>query len=172
MNFSKTLSASIFAVTSVLALPHAAFAHSLVTHQVGDRAEGGVVFYVNRLGTHGLAAAVSDQRQDIPVKTRGHSHTGMFCSNPDLFDAEGELYTDWRLPSRNELKRLYEVRAQVGNFIEKEAATYVSGNMNTGDGMWVKSFRDGEEFKVSTDRFRHIDSSTVRTLNIRCIRSF
>ncbi|KTC98315.1 tail fiber protein [Legionella geestiana] len=167
MNFSKIFSTSLLAVASALALPHKAFAETGVIHQVGDRAEGGIVFYVNRLGTHGLVAAASDQRTDITLSKADYS-TGLFCSNPELFDENAELYLDWRLPTRNELKRLYNARYLVGNFVEKKSVAYVSGNMNMDSGIWVKRFEDGREQYKSP----HYLPKEIKTFNIRCIRSF
>ncbi len=50
-------------------------------YKVGDHAQGGIIFYVDPSGEHGLVAAISDQGNDIPwqstSKGEGYLSTGL-----------------------------------------------------------------------------------------------
>ena len=72
-------------------------------HKIGDLAHGGIVFYVNTEGTHGLVAAKMDQYDNVDWH---NAHDEL--NSPDRHDAEGEKYFDWRLPSRWELSKMWE----------------------------------------------------------------
>jgi hypothetical protein len=72
------------------------------THTIGELYGGGMVFYVTADGLHGLIAETVDQSsnsiwynaQDIISTSSRHS-------------SAGALFTDWRLPTKNELSLMY-----------------------------------------------------------------
>jgi hypothetical protein len=72
------------------------------THTIGESYGGGIVFYVTTDGLHGLIAETQDQSsscswyaaQDIISTSSNHS-------------TAGKLFTDWRLPTKNELSLMY-----------------------------------------------------------------
>jgi len=70
-------------------------------YAVGDSAQGGVVFYVNDEGTHGLAIALTDQAYDgSDPETMVYYYDALrLCSDPSRFDEAGKEFTDWRLPT-------------------------------------------------------------------------
>lgn len=76
-------------------------AQQLKTYAVGDSAQGGVVFYVNDEGTHGLAIALTDQAYDgSDPETMVYYYDALrLCSDPSRFDEAGKEFTDWRLPT-------------------------------------------------------------------------
>lgn len=78
------------------------------TYAVGDSAQGGVVFYVNDEGTHGLAIALTDQAYDgSDPETMVYYYDALrLCSDPDRFDEAGKEFTDWRLPTIAEAELL------------------------------------------------------------------
>ena len=81
------------------------------THTIGESYGGGIVFYVTSDGLHGLIAETQDQSiscswydaQDIISTSSNHS-------------TAGKLFTDWRLPTKNELNLLYSQKLVVGSF--------------------------------------------------------
>lgn len=78
------------------------------TYAVGDSAQGGVVFYVNDEGTHGLAIALTDQAYDgSDPETMVYYYDALrLCSDPSRFDEAGKEFTDWRLPTIAEAELL------------------------------------------------------------------
>ncbi len=88
----------------------------VITHKIGERYGGGIIFYVDATGQRGLIAAPSDMR--------GHSADspeGFFIWN-DAKNACNNLviggHSDWRLPTKEELNKLYKKRSVVGGFAE------------------------------------------------------
>jgi len=83
------------------------------THTIGETYGGGIVFYVTTDGLHGLIAETIDQSsnctwynaQDIISTSANHS-------------TAGKLFTDWRLPTKNELNLLYLQKSMVGGFAD------------------------------------------------------
>ena len=99
-----------------------------VTYQVGDLAEGGIVFYVDETGEHGLVAAIEDLPgtyewgcftgllgadgiaigaglQNTLEIVAGCSETPIAASEALAYESEG--YSDWYLPSKEELYEMY-----------------------------------------------------------------
>ena len=75
------------------------------TYVLGQQALGGTVIYVNSAGTHGLVAANQDQAIST---TWGSTAGGTDGASNDVtipanFDSDGQVYTDWHLPSIYEL---------------------------------------------------------------------
>ena len=107
--------------------------YEIVTYQVGDLAEGGIVFYVDETGEHGLVAAMEDLEgafewgcysgnvdgaDGLAIGT-GYQNTidivndnclpqdGGITAAQAALDAEINGYSDWYLPSQNELVEMY-----------------------------------------------------------------
>lgn len=81
------------------------------TYEVGDKALGGTVFYVNADGTHGLVAANQDQYTSV---TWYNAHDEL--NIPGRHDTEGAKYFDWRLPTKWELNEMFSQRSVIGGF--------------------------------------------------------
>uniref|UniRef100_UPI0040483446 Lcl domain-containing protein n=1 Tax=Algoriphagus sp. TaxID=1872435 RepID=UPI0040483446 len=71
--------------------------------KIGDPYQGGKIFWLDATGQHGLIAAPNDQ------SAKGWS-AAQLCNDLVLGD-----YSDWYLPSNDELNKLYLNRAAVGN---------------------------------------------------------
>ncbi len=116
------------------------FTAGVTPHTVGESFGGGVVFYVNGTGLHGLIATTSDQSASkawwngsnvltgatgTDVGTGQPNTTAIVsvqgagdyaASVADQFSSGG--FTDWYLPSKDELVLLLGQKTTVGGFIE------------------------------------------------------
>jgi hypothetical protein len=110
-------------------------------HTIGERFGGGIVFYVDATGEHGLIAETIDQSGGSY-----HDHAERHALMGKHSKA-GETFTDWQLPSIKILQELYKQREIVGGFSNK---TYWSASggitgfgryrdvLNFGTGSWGK----------------------------------
>lgn len=135
---------------------------------VGEMYGGGIVFYVDKSGRHGLVASpenLSSARpwgcsgtliaNSSPVIGAGFANTSsmsMNCSDSSAAAASCELsniagYNDWFLPSKDELNLMYQKRNIIGGFI---SYYYWSSTEVSGSDAWYQNFADGLEY--STDK--------------------
>jgi hypothetical protein len=150
-----------------------------VTYSIGDDGPaGGKVFYTTDNGVHGLEAAPADQTAswwgcydpDIMTGTAidtGATNTATIvkvCStiNPAAKVADDftlNTYSDWFLPSKDELNKLYQNRGVVGGF----ASFYYWSSSRDADGnVWNQRFDNGAQTAFGW-------SSTLR---VRAVRAF
>ena len=73
-------------------------------HYIGESYGGGIVFYVDDSGQHGLIATTSDQSAGA-----SWDDAVQICA-----DYTGGSYDDWHLPSKEELELLYLQKNKVG----------------------------------------------------------
>jgi hypothetical protein len=112
-------------------------------HHVGELFAGGVIFYVDVTGQHGLICSLSDikdpdsyrlfNRQD-PKALKGHpdstfiinmvfavdnpEHAQELCDNYTNPNYGTGAFSDWYLPTRDELEILYRVKDQINKVLE------------------------------------------------------
>jgi hypothetical protein len=126
------------------------------TISVGSTMGGGIVFYVDKKGQHGLIASTSDQG-------RGNWWQAVqLCK-----DYRGGGYSDWFMPSKKQLFLLYQVRGAVGGFQE---ALYWSSSVRDGDaryGVSIVGFSDDVEHAQSDGK----DANYIYNY-VRAIRAF
>ena len=82
------------------------------TYKVGDYAQGGIVFWVDETGEHGLVCARHDQtflENWETGKARCESYFGI---------ANGQMVKGWRLPTKEEIAIMRQQR----DLIDKTAA--------------------------------------------------
>jgi hypothetical protein len=104
-------------------------------HTIGESYGGGIVFYVTPNGQHGLIAETIDQSQDINWYLAQN-----LISTSAYHSTIGKNYTDWRLPTKNELNLLYNQKAIVGGF--SSTISYWSST-EVPDIAWARKFDVG-----------------------------
>jgi hypothetical protein len=133
--------------------------------EIGDSYQDGIIFYLNETGSHGLVSAIEDLGYYSwgchAVNISGLSYSigaGLQntlnmveqCPSSQAATAalayESENYTDWYLPSRDELVEMYNTIGNggslnnIGNFINE---FYQTSNELTQWDMWVVDFTAG-----------------------------
>lgn len=126
---------------------------------------GGIVFYITNGGLNGLEAAPVDQSNGVIWGCYGVDIAGAYgtevgtgnantvaivngCSEPN-FAAKAAAdyiyngYSDWFLPSKDELDLLYQQRNVVGGFTSN---SYWSSTENDVYGAWNKNFNNGAPY--------------------------
>jgi hypothetical protein len=153
-----------------------------VTLKIGDTHQGGIVFYVDASGQHGLIASTADQSRSTPwwngsfLPTSAASLTDGAANTTSIIQAQGSNgtyaaklcrdfrgggYTDWYLPSKDQLNRLYLQKTLVGGFADE---IYWSSTEVSAGEAWVQYFLNG---------LQHLDNtSDGATVGTRAIRAF
>lgn len=153
--------------------------------KVGQEYGGGIVFYVDNSGEHGLIAAPFDQGMaewgcqttkingaegtevgtgfqntiDIIIGCPAENTAARLCHDLDL-----NGYDDWFLPSKDELNQLFLQKEKVGGFATDVTAPYWSSSeYEIHDAAWRQTFADYFEQTV-------YDKYII--YNVRAIRRF
>ena len=146
---------------------------SVMSHYIGQHYGGGIIFYLDSTGKHGLIAAASDFEEpsvwafeDTLTGAgatrigRGRMNTLTICKvqGDPVNEAEDyaaleckefrdSLYKDWYLPSRDELNELYKQKNVVGGF---RTFSYWSSSECNLTKAWFQNFGNG--LQVKTDK--------------------
>ena len=159
------------------------------TLAIGDSYQGGIIFWLDATGQHGLIAATEDQSTGIQWYNGTYRYTGttgnglyagamntamivatqMADNQTGNFAAKvcadysvtvgGVTYGDWYLPSKYELNLLYLQKTAVGGFA---SAYYWSSTENYSNYAWTQSFGSGSQ--------RYLDKYS--TYYVRAVRAF
>lgn len=137
---------------------------------LGMEAEGGIVFYIDESGQHGLVAAREDIGpfawgcQEINISNTNEQLIGTGLQNSlnisaqcletpiassESLDFENEGYTDWFLPSFDETQEMYFAIGQGasnGNKGEFSNSWYWTSSQANEDVAWSFSFSNGTTF--------------------------
>ena len=154
---------------------------------IGQSYQGGIIAFIDSTGRHGLIAATEDQssgiqwgnNDDIVTGATGTAiGTGLTNTNAIIAaqgsgsyaasiarDYNGGGYTDWFLPSKDELNTLYVNRAAIGGFTDYSywsSTESVTGDTREYVIAWTQYFNDGD--KVLTNK--------AGTSPVRAVRAF
>ena len=157
-------------------------------YQLGDIAEGGIVFYLNNSGTNGLIAALEDLSGEYQwgchqVNVDGASGVSIGSGYQNTLDivsfgcqtSNGGLtaaaaarnyqygsYNDWYLPSKFELVEMYNSIGGGGNFDDDWYWSSSEQSINNYYSAWGVFFDDGDSnfyyTKTTSGRVRPIRS--------------
>lgn len=145
---------------------------ALRQYNIGDMAQGGIVFYVDESGEHGLAADTVDLSAEIRwyAGTEGNTqakgdgpfagemNTAIIIAAQVALGDDGNIYAarlcaelqkggygDWYLPSKQELNLMYTnlYLEGLGGFV---AGDYWSSTETGSQGVWVQTFDSGEQY--------------------------
>ena len=157
---------------------------------IGDTYQGGIIFYLDPSGCHGLISAPSDQSTGIPWGILGYdlinvvrdgigagefnteriivnegsgAYASQICAN-----YQGGNYGDWYLPSKYELNLMYQNIGQgnavgLGNVGGFASYGYWSSTEIVIDGAWGQYFSNGVQSNVN---------KSYTTIYVRAIRAF
>jgi hypothetical protein len=156
------------------------------THFIGESYGGGIVFWVDATGQHGLIAATSDRSTGIQWYNgtfrvtnatgdgvcAGKMNTSLIIAMQTNDNTAGDFaalycanfainsggvkYGEWYLPSTNELNLMYIQRATIGNFTSDR---YWSSTEASNNNAWRQNFGTGDQgqsFKNDTYKVRAI----------------
>lgn len=119
---------------------------------IGDEHEGGIIFFIDDSGAHGLIASDTDIRG-----TRSWDESMTACRN-----YKKNNHNDWFLPNRDQLAELYLRRSVVGGWAPKSA--YWSSTKSDIQGCaWLQYFSTGSQYKNFGTNYLHY---------ARCVRAF
>ena len=158
---------------------------------IGDNHQGGIIFYLDASGCHGLIAAPSDQSTGIEWSNGSNVDTYAYgngigagegnsqgirrwqgtCSSCYASELCQDLslggYTDWYLPSKYELNLMYENIGQgnalgLGNIGNFGNEFYWSSTEANTNKAWDQTFNNGNQFSTN---------KSLET-NVRAVRAF
>lgn len=118
----------------------------VATYKLGDNGPmGGKVYYVDDSGEHGLEAKAADEINSLTWS--------------DAVNAAGNDGFGWHLPTKTELKMLYENRNVVSGFAKDDYWSSTELDINSA---WIQGFGNGDQ-----DRYNKYSK-----LSVRAVRAF
>lgn len=126
-------------------------------YEIGDTAQGGIIFMLNNEGTHGLVVALEDQFANSTF-----SEGNEMINDPRFHDKYGQKYFDWRLPRLWEAYELYK-NLHIVNLGSFSNSGYWTNRADLSfDKMTVLNFSNGLDFtSLKSDTYR-----------VRAVRAF
>lgn len=116
-------------------------------------------------GADGTAIGTGNQNTiDILAGCSEDGIAAKLCSELSITDQDGTLYSDWYLPSRNELIKLYQNRVAITGFNLSAIYWSSSEGINQIVDAWILDFSTGASFDIMKD--------APDNIHVRAIRSF
>ena len=143
------------------------------THIIGESYGGGIIFYLDASGQHGLVAATTDKSTGIQWYNGSNTNTTAFASSvgagdgntsmivynqgtgtyaaQQCYDSNTGGYYDWYLPSKYELNLMYQNIGQgnllgLGNVGSFASSHYWSSTENNINDAWTQNFNNGGQY--------------------------
>lgn len=162
--------------------------------RIGDEYQGGIIFYIDKTEEHGLIAAPKDQPDSYifgclgntnPIADSSEIGSGntntqaivSYCNDENIaarvcYNLTLNGYSDWFLPSINELELLYLHRNTVGGFDSSEASVYISSTEAQPAPAyyrnWIYEFGNPQSISYT----RKLVSQKDNKFKVRAIRKF
>jgi serine/threonine-protein kinase len=166
---------------------------------VGDFFSGGIVFYVDKTGNHGLVCSLSNiidskslelyNRHD-PTKLKGREDSAtlvnqvfaidnpdsaeILCNNYTNLNFGAGVFSDWYLPNSDELEKLFRVKDIINKVLEK----FDKNRVDLLDKIYWSSSKTNDERLGSNWLYDFNEGNLMTTYKlpgrtfIRAIRSF
>jgi hypothetical protein len=151
------------------------------TYSIGQNYGGGIIFYLDGTGKHGLIAAPSDQSAvlwgagTIITNATGTAVGTGQANTTSIINAQGvgsyaasicdqlviNGYSDWYLPSKDELSYLYNQKSLVGGFGLGAKIIYWSSTETAMNAAWIENFNDGTQ--ASYGKFTAYSTRAIRS---------
>ena len=160
--------------------------------QVGDFYQGGVVFWLDVTGQHGLIAAVADQSSgkrwyngsyvttgatgtaigtgsantDAIINVQSATETSYAAGLARAYTGGG--YTDWFLPSKDELNKMFSYKAVINT-----TATANDGSNFATNNYWSSTeYDDNDAWYQNFGSGSQTNNLKFYALNVRAVRAF
>ena len=174
-------------VLSILALTSCTKKEDVVfsPYHIGQDYGGGIIFYIDCSGQHGLLVSPNDVPSGIPFTSKrvypffnptrfGSGASNTFNIVNILKDNNGFFYAakylsvygrggrfDWYLPSKDELDIIYKNRNQIRWEINQfgNSVYWSSSNDSIGTNVWVQDFSNGKQTLAN-----QLDTCAVRAI--------
>jgi hypothetical protein len=101
----------------------------VTSYSVGDFAHGGIVFWIDETGQHGLVCAKVDTiiAAQVSIGDDGAIYAARICNELQVTEG-GKTYGDWFLPSKDALNIMYQNRATINSTAKANNGSAFLGN--------------------------------------------
>ena len=188
---------TITGISQLLSVPYALYAERAGRHYIGELFGGGVVFYVDHTGSHGLICSVVDlstgmawsnitavmigtaaqsfwnglSNSNAIIAQTGHTiSAAKLCLDYTNADYGTGIFSDWYLPSSGELTLLFNDHFQVQKTLETDgnASTLIISK----NGYWSSTEGDANNAILFGIGYQETNSKHYTDYWVRAVRSF
>jgi len=173
-------SAALLMLSGIFTVISCTKSEQATTFSIGQHYGGGVIFYIDGTAQHGLIAAPGDQSTVLwgpgTVLTNatgtavgtGQANTTAIITAQGVGSYAASLcdqlvlngYSDWFLPSKDELSYLYNQKSLVGGFGLGAKIIYWSSTESATNAAWIQNFSDGTQ--ASYGKFTAYSTRAIR----------